>query len=112
MKDEPVLLYTTYPSLVEAEKAGRGLVEAGVCACVNIFPTMRSIYRWNGAIEQSDEVVMIVKTRKSLAERVTEAVKIGHSYDTPAILVLPVNGGNQPFIDWILAETSGAATKQ
>jgi periplasmic divalent cation tolerance protein len=112
MKDEPVLLYTTYPSLVEAEKAGGELVEAGLCACVNIFPTMRSIYRWSGKIEQADEAVMIVKTRKSLAERVTEAVKVRHSYDMPAILVLPVNGGNQSFIDWILAETSGAVGKK
>ena len=45
MKDEPVLLYTTYPSLVEAEKSGRNIVEAGLAACVNIVPGMRSIYR-------------------------------------------------------------------
>ncbi|HLL27758.1 MAG TPA: divalent-cation tolerance protein CutA [Xanthobacteraceae bacterium] len=109
MKDEPVLVYTTYPSLVEAEKAGRKLVEAGLAACVNIVPAMRSIYRWQGAIEAADEVVMIVKTRASLAERVSTAVKEGHAYDTPAVLVLPVSGGNQPFIDWILAETEKAA---
>jgi periplasmic divalent cation tolerance protein len=105
MKDEPVLVYTTYPSLVEAEKGGRKIVEAGLAACVNIVPAMRSIYRWKGAIEAADEVVMIVKTRASLAERVTAAVKEGHSYETPAVLVLPVTGGNQSFIDWILAET-------
>ena len=65
MKDEPVLVYTTYPSLVEAEKGGRKIVEAGLAACVNIVPAMRSIYRWKGAIETADEVVMIVKTRAS-----------------------------------------------
>jgi len=108
MKDEPVLVYTTYPSLVEAEKAGRGLVETGLCACVNILPAMRSIYRWKGVIEQADEVVMILKTRSSLAERVSAAVKTGHSNETPAVLVLPVSGGNQSFIDWILAETKAA----
>ena len=105
MKDEPVLLYTTYPSLVEAEKSGRKIVEAGLAACVNIVPGMRSIYRWKGGVEAANEVVMIVKTRGSLAERVTAAVKENHSYETPAVLVLPVTGGNQSFIDWILAET-------
>jgi periplasmic divalent cation tolerance protein len=109
MKDEPVLVYTTYPSLVEAEKAGRSLAETGLCACVNILPGMRSIYRWKGAVEQADEVVMILKTRSSLAERVSAAVKAGHSNEIPAILVLPVSGGNQSFIDWILAETVAVA---
>jgi periplasmic divalent cation tolerance protein len=111
MKDEPVLVYTTYPSLVEAEKSGLKIVEEGLAACVNIVPAMRSIYRWKGAIEAADEVVMVVKTRASLAEQVTVAVKESHSYETPAILVLPVAGGNQSFIDWILAETEAAADR-
>ncbi len=106
MKDEPVLIYTTYPSLVEAEKAGLQLVEMGLCACVNILPAMRSIYRWKGSIERAEEVVMILKTRTSLSERVILAVRAEHSNETPAILVLPVSGGNQPFIDWILSETA------
>ena len=112
MKDEPVLVYTTYPSLVEAEKSGLRIVEAGLAACVNIVPAMRSIYRWKGAVEAADEVVMIVKTRASLAERVTAAVKEGHPYETPAALVLPVRGGNQSFIDWILAETAKPAAQK
>jgi periplasmic divalent cation tolerance protein len=70
---------------------------------------MRSIYRWKGVVEAADEVVMFVKTRASLAERVTAALRENHSYETPAILVLPVSGGNQSFIDWILAETEEKA---
>lgn len=58
-KDDPVLIYTTYPSLVEASKAGRALVETGLCACVNIIPGMRSIYRWEGKVEEAEETVMI-----------------------------------------------------
>jgi periplasmic divalent cation tolerance protein len=105
MKDEPVLLYTTFPSVVEAEQAGRKLVEAGLAACVNVIPGMRSIYRWEGKIEQAEEVVMIVKSRASNAEKITGAIKAAHTHDNPAILVLPILGGSQPFIDWILAET-------
>jgi periplasmic divalent cation tolerance protein len=106
--DEPVLVYTTYPSLVEAETAGRGLVEAGLAACVNILPGMVSIYRWQGAVERADEVVMIVKTRASLKDRVAAAVREGHRYDTPAILFLPAAGGDKGFVDWIMAETAAA----
>jgi len=105
MKDEPVLLYTTYPSVVEAEKAGRKIVEAGLAACVNVIPGMRSIYRWQGKVEQAEEAVMIVKTRRMLAGEAIDMVKAEHSYDTPAAIVLPILGGSQPYIGWIMQET-------
>jgi periplasmic divalent cation tolerance protein len=105
--DRPVLVYTTYPSLVEAEQAARLLVEKGLAACVNILPGMRSIYRWQGKIEQADEVVMIVKTSSAQNEAVAAEVKRNHSYDTPAILFLPVEGGDTAYIDWILSESNG-----
>ncbi len=60
-----VFVYTTYPSVVEAERAGRTLVERRLCACVNILPGMVSLYWWQGEIERGDEVVMIIKTRAS-----------------------------------------------
>ena len=85
-----VFVYTTYPSVVEAERAGRALVERRLCACVNILPGMVSLYWWQGAIERGEEVVMIIKTRAALAEAVRAAVKEMHSYTTPAILVLPI----------------------
>jgi periplasmic divalent cation tolerance protein len=107
--DRPVLVYTTYPSLVEAEQAGRGLVEARLAACVNILPGMVSIYRWQGAIERADEVVMIIKTQPALAERVKAAVEANHPYDVPAILFIDTTGGGKPFIDWIFAETGVTA---
>jgi uncharacterized protein involved in tolerance to divalent cations len=58
--DAPILVYTTYPSLVEAETAGRGLLAAGLAACVNIVPEMVSIFRWKGQVERGAEVIMIV----------------------------------------------------
>src|SRR5271167_4486449 len=90
-KERAVFVYTTYPSIVEAEQSGRALVERRLCACVNILPGMVSLYWWQGAIERGEEVVMIIKTRAALAEKVGAAVKEMHSYSTPAILVLPVD---------------------
>ena len=65
--DRAVMLYTTFPSLVEAEKAGKALVEDRLAACVNILPGMISHYRWQGAVERAEEAVMLIKTRASLA---------------------------------------------
>lgn len=104
-----VFVYTTFPSVVEAEEIGRNLVERGVAACVNIFPGMISHYRWQGEVERAEEVAMVVKTRASLAEAVREAVKEKHSYATPAILVIPVESVDQAYLAWLLAETSGGA---
>ena len=104
--ERAVLVYTTYPSLVEAETAGRAIVEQRLAACVNILPGMVSHYWWQGAIERGEEVVMIIKTRASLAESVRAAVKQGHSYTTPAIMVLPIESVDAAYLAWIMAETN------
>jgi periplasmic divalent cation tolerance protein len=107
--DRVVFVYTTYPSAVEAEKAGNSLVGSGLAACVNIVPGMVSIYRWQGNVERAEEAVMIIKTRASLAEPVRAAIKATHPYDTPAILVLPIESVDERYLGWILAETGAAA---
>jgi periplasmic divalent cation tolerance protein len=103
--ERAVFVYTTYPSVVEAEEAGRALVEQRLAACVNILPGMISHYRWQGALERAEETVMLIKTRASLAEAVREQVKVRHSYETPAILVLPIESVDQTYLAWIMAET-------
>lgn len=108
--ERAVFVYTTYPSVVEAEQAGRKLVERRLCACVNILPGMISFYWWQGKIDRGDEAVMIIKTRAGLAEPVRAAVKQMHSYVTPAILVLPVEAVDPDYHAWIIAEASGEAT--
>jgi periplasmic divalent cation tolerance protein len=107
--ERAVFVYTTYPSLVEAENAGRAIVERRLAACVNILPGMISHYWWQGALERGEEVVMIIKTRASLAEPVRAAVNEMHSYTTPAILVIPLESVDQAYLGWILAETEAAA---
>ncbi|MEA2993492.1 MAG: periplasmic divalent cation tolerance protein [Alphaproteobacteria bacterium] len=103
--EHAVFVYTTYPSIVEAEQAGRALVEQRLAACVNILPGMVSLYRWEGAVERGEEVVMIIKTRASLAEDVRAAVKAGHSYTTPAILIVAIESVDQTYLAWLMAET-------
>jgi periplasmic divalent cation tolerance protein len=107
-----VFVYTTYPSLVEAEKAGHAIVEQRLAACINILPGMVSHYWWEGKIERGEEAVMIIKTRASLAERVRDAVKAAHPYTTPAILVIPLESVEESYLGWIMAETEKATPGQ
>jgi periplasmic divalent cation tolerance protein len=106
--ERAVFVYTTYPSIVEAEQAGRALVERRLAACVNILPGMISHYWWQGAIERAEEVVMIIKTRAGLAEPVRAAVREMHSYTTPAVLVIPIEAVDPDYHAWIAAETREA----
>jgi periplasmic divalent cation tolerance protein len=106
--ERAVFVYTTYPSVVEAEQAGRTLVERRLCACVNIMPGMVSYYWWQGTIERGDEVVMIIKTRAGLTEAVRTAVRQMHSYTTPAILVIPIESVDPDYHAWIVGETRAA----
>jgi periplasmic divalent cation tolerance protein len=104
--ERAVLVYTTWPSIVEAEEAGRAIVERRLAACVNILPGMISHYWWEGKIERAEEVVMFVKTRAALAQAVGDAVKERHSYQTPAIMMLPVENVDPDYHAWIAKETA------
>jgi len=105
--ERAVLVYTTWPSIVEAEKAGRAIVEKRLAACVNIVPGMVSHYWWQGQIERAEEAVMFIKTRAALAEAVRQAVKELHTYDTPAIMVQPIESVDADYYRWILEEAKG-----
>jgi periplasmic divalent cation tolerance protein len=104
-----VYVYTTWPTTVEAEQAGRALVERRLAACVNILPGMISHYRWQGAVERAEEAVMIIKTRASLANEVEATVRTLHSYEVPAIVVLPLESVERNYLGWLLAETEASA---
>jgi periplasmic divalent cation tolerance protein len=109
--DKPVLVYSTFPSLDAAEAVGRELVERRLAACVNILPGMTSIYRWEGAIARDTEVVMIIKTRASLADPAIDAVKALHTYTNPALLVVPIIGGSADYLRCLGEETSDPAAQ-
>src|SRR5689334_10993530 len=106
--ERAVLVYTTWPSIVEAEREGRILVERRLAACVNILPGMISHYWWKGVLERAEESVAIFKTRASLAEPLREAVKQVHPYETPSVMVIPTESVDADYYRWILQETDTA----
>lgn len=97
-------IYITAGSEEEAAGIGRTLIEERLAACVNILPA-RSMYRWEGKVEDEAEVVAFIKTRASLAEKVIERVKLLHSYEVPCIVVLPIKQGNPDYLQWIEEST-------
>lgn len=109
MTDNVVLIYFTAPDAQAAETIANALVEQHFAACVNIFPEGRSIYRWEGAVERTSEVVCIAKTTEATAVAVREEILNQHPYDTPCILALPVEGSLSaaPFLSWINENTKG-----
>ena len=104
---ETVLIYTTWPDAETAERVGTEAVKARLAACANVLAPAVSIYRWQGAIEQTSEVPMILKTRAGLSEPLRIFLMARHPYETPAIIALPTlkDGSNPAFLDWIAVET-------
>lgn len=102
---ETRLIYMTAGSAEEGKNIAKTLVSEKLVACVNMLENMQSIYRWQGAIEEEQEVILIAKTKETLVPQVVERVTSIHSYDCPCIVSLPIVDGNPPFLKWILEET-------
>lgn len=103
-EDAALLIYTTFPTLDDAKKTGRFLVENRLAACVNILPQMTAIYAWEGRLQEDGETVMLVKTTAGRRDAALNEIKRLHPYSVPARLVLPVAGGGADFLAWIAAQ--------
>ncbi len=100
---EIVFVYVTHPETDGARALGRALVEVGLAACANVLPDMKTVYRWQGCIEEGGEAVLIVKTRADLVDALKARIRAEHPYDCPCVAVLPVVGGDPGYLAWIAA---------
>jgi periplasmic divalent cation tolerance protein len=99
------LLYTTCADREQALALVRPLVAESLIACANILPGMTSCYRWQGVVEEASEVVVILKTRSELAEAAMTRVVALHPYETPCVVVLPIEAAHSPFAEWVRLST-------
>lgn len=104
MTDVRVVLVTA-PDAETAAQLARQLVEERLAACVNVVPGVRSFYRWEGAIQDDAELLLVAKTRSQRAEALAARVKELHPYELPEVLELPAAGGSRAYLDWIRTET-------
>jgi len=107
MQTEYILVLITTPSREVGEEVAATLLEQKLAACVNILPSITSIYAWKGEVQNDQEALLVVKTRAELFhKRLVPAVKAIHPYEVPEIIALPVVMGSQSYLDWISTETA------
>ncbi len=99
------VVMTTAPDKAQAEKIATAVLQARLAACVQIQP-ITSYYWWDGKIENGDEQLIYLKTTKDKYMALEAAIVKIHPYDTPEILCLPVQGGLEKYLAWIVKETT------
>lgn len=100
-----IQVVTTVDSEDVAEMLARGMLEAHLAACVQIVGPIRSLYWWQGSIDDVREWQLVIKTASDRLSALEAHIKANHSYDTPEITVTEISGGSREYLDWINAET-------
>ncbi len=104
-RGEFVLVLVTTNSQEEAGRIARALVDSRLAACVNIISGIRSIFRWKGKIWDEGELLLLIKTRTALFERVEGVIREIHSYEVPEIIATPITRGSEPYLNWLREST-------
>jgi periplasmic divalent cation tolerance protein len=105
MAESHCVVITTTESVEVAEELGRGIVAARLGACVQIVGPIRSLYRWEGGIQNDEEWQCWVKTSIDQLDALTEHIRKNHSYDVPEVVALPIVGGSHDYLSWVTDET-------
>jgi periplasmic divalent cation tolerance protein len=96
-----IVVFCTCGDADEARRIAHDLVESRLAACVNILPSIESVYRWQGGIEAAREVLLLIKTIEERFRDLEQRIRHLHSYDTPEIIALPVSAGLDKYLAWI-----------
>ncbi|BAS82682.1 Os03g0186950, partial [Oryza sativa Japonica Group] len=100
-----IVVYVTVPNREAGKKLSQSIISEKLAACVNIVPGIESVYWWEGKVQTDAEELLIIKTRESLLDALTEHVKANHEYDVPEVIALPITGGNTKYLEWIKNST-------
>lgn len=103
---ENLVIYCTVPNEFSANLIATTLVDECLAACVNIVPSVTSVYKWDNAVQTDNELLLIIKTQKLLFERVEERIKSLHENSIPEIIALPIVKGSDEYQNWIVKETT------
>jgi periplasmic divalent cation tolerance protein len=103
--EQALLVLTSLPDAALAASLARRLVEQRLAACVNTLPGVKSVYRWQGTIEEASETCLLIKSTQAAYPQLEAAIKAAHPYDLPEIIALPIVAGWPAYLDWITQET-------
>jgi periplasmic divalent cation tolerance protein len=108
--NDAILVLITAPDEAKAAELARSLVEARLAACGNIVPRIRSIYRWEGKVEDEAESLLLLKTRRPLFEALKAHVLKLHPYDVPMVESVAIEASHAPYLEWLATSTSPSQT--
>ena len=100
-----ILVLCTINDKEKAKEIARKIVTDKLCACVNILPDVCSVYSWKEKLEEDNELLMIIKTRKSLFERLKNEISKLHPYEVPEIISVEIRDGNREYLEWLNVNT-------
>ena len=101
----PLLVLTNLPDAASAEKLARVVIESRAAACVNVLAACRSIYQWQGRVEITTEIPLLIKTTAKNYPQLEAIVRAHHPYDVPELIATPITHGLPAYLDWLAAET-------
>jgi periplasmic divalent cation tolerance protein len=102
---DALVVLVTAPTAERAAEIARAVVGERLAACGNVVPGLRSIYRWEGKVQEDAEALLVLKTTRARLDALRERVLALHPYEVPEVIALPVEAGSAPYLDWIAAET-------
>lgn len=100
-----LMILTNAPDETTAHSLARMLVDKKLAACVNLLPGVRSVYRWQGAVEEAAEVTMLIKATQDRYVDIEALIKAEHPYEVPEIIACPIAAGLPSYLEWVCAET-------
>jgi periplasmic divalent cation tolerance protein len=102
---DAIVVHTTIGSKIEASELAETLVARGLAACVQIVGPISSVYRWQDAIERSEEWLCLIKTQRAAYPQLEAALRECHPYDVPEIVAVPIEAGSAEYLKWLIAAT-------
>ena len=101
MEKNYIVVYVTVPDESAAKSIADSILGDRLAACCNILPSIRSLYRWKGEIQDDSELLLIFKTKAALFEKLSASVKASHPYEVPEIIAIPIADGSADYLAWI-----------
>jgi periplasmic divalent cation tolerance protein len=98
---DKIIVYVTAAKIADAKKIARALVDHRLAACVNLVPQVKSVYRWKERIQTDEEVLLLIKTRRSRFDELRQCVESLHPYEVPEIVAVPIVEGSANYMNWL-----------
>jgi len=102
-----IVIFVTAKNTREANKIASKLVADKLIACANVVKEVKSVFSWKGKIDRANEVLIVMKSKKSCFKRIVRTVRALHSYDVPEIIALPIIDGNKDYLNWVKESCKG-----